>query len=422
MAKNKENLKEFGSSGLPVFGGRIFEEPLTQLTGDRWRSVVRDMIYNDPVVGAILFTIEYLARQTTWNIKAYSDDQEDLIDRDFVSTCLFKDMETTWQDTLSEILTFLPWGWSYLEICYKHRQGESRDKTKNSRYTDGKLGWRKFALRAQESLWEWKFDDYGDVSAMVQMPEPDYVKRIVPFEKSLHFRTSSHKNNPESRSIMRSAYRPWYFKTNIENIEGIGIERDLAGLPVINLPPEYLMDSATTDQKKLAMDMRKLVRSIRRNENEGVLMPAVYDAFGNRTFYLELLSAGGKREFSTSDSINRYDQRILMSVLSDFLMLGSKAVGSYALSSDKTELFSTAMSAFLDVVCDGFNRHAIPRLQKMNGRDRARSPRLVHGDVERVSLKDLGDYVNSLSNAGIVFDEDEAVELKGKVLKQEREK
>jgi hypothetical protein len=33
-------------------------------------------------------------------------------------------------------------------------------------------------------------------------------------------------------------------KTRIENIEGIGIERDLAGLPVAWVPPDYMAPEA----------------------------------------------------------------------------------------------------------------------------------------------------------------------------------
>ena len=58
----------------------------------------------------------------------------------------------------------------------------------------------------------------------------------IPMSKALLFRTKSRKNNPEGRSILRNAYRSWYFKRRIQEIEGIGIERDLAGLPVMHGP------------------------------------------------------------------------------------------------------------------------------------------------------------------------------------------
>ena len=422
MAENtpKKNTAEIGMTGLDTSGGRIYEEPLTQLSGDRWRLVLRDMLANDAVINAIFFTIETLARQVTWDVKPFSDEQDDLAEADFIRSALFKDTELTWQEILGEILTFLPWGWSYFEIVYKRRSGYSRDKSKNSQYNDGRIGWRKFAPRAQESLYEWRFDDSGDVEAMVQMPAPNFQTYIIPFEKSLHFRTSTRKNNPEGHALVRGAYRSWYFKTNLENIEGIGIERDLAGFPVMMVPEEILLSTATPTQKALALQLQKMVKSIRRDELEGALLPSKRDKDGNQLYELKLLSTGGQRQFDTSKIIDRYDQRILMSVLCDFLLLGSKTSGSYALSTDKTELFSAAIGTYLDVICDVFNRRAIPRLMRLNGKDPARQPQLIHGDIERVSLSDVGEYVKTLSGAGIVFDEEEQNELKRKVLKQKR--
>lgn len=58
----------------------------------------------------------------------------------------------------------------------------------------------------------------------------------IPMSKAMLFRTESVKDNPEGRSILRNAYRSWYFKRRIQEIEAIGIERDLAGLPVIHAP------------------------------------------------------------------------------------------------------------------------------------------------------------------------------------------
>jgi hypothetical protein len=36
--------------------------------------------------------------------------------------------------------------------------------------------------------------------------------------------------------MLRTAYRPWFMKKRLEEFESIGIERDLAGLPIMWLP------------------------------------------------------------------------------------------------------------------------------------------------------------------------------------------
>ena len=80
----------------------------------------------------------------------------------------------------------------------------------------------------------WEYDDSDNLIGMTQQPPPDYGLFTIPMSKAMLFRTESVKDNPEGRSILRNAYRSWYFKRRIQEIEAIGIERDLAGLPVIH--------------------------------------------------------------------------------------------------------------------------------------------------------------------------------------------
>ena len=251
-----------------------------------------------------------------------------------------------------------------------------------------------WAIRGQETLLRWDFDPNGGIQGMVQQPPPDFQIRTVPIERSLLFRTRTNKNNPEGKSLLRSAYRSWFFKKRIEEIEGIGIERDLAGLPVL-IPPEGvdLWNTSDATAATSKTDAETLVRSIRRDEQEGVLIP-----FG---WELKLLTTGGRRQFDTTEIINRYDQRILMTVMADFLLLGSKQVGSFALASSKTSLFAAALGGYLDSVSGVVNQHAIPSLLALNGMRPEKKPVLTHGDIESVDLEVLGEYVQRLSGSGM---------------------
>ena len=174
------------------------------------------------------------------------------------------------------------------------------------------------------------------------------------------FRTESAKDNPEGRSILRNAYRPWYFKRRIQEIEAIGVERDLAGLPVFHAPNGIdIWDVNDPEMVNTHASLLKMVKNIRRDEYEGLVLPYGYE--------FELVSTGGTRQFDTNAIINRYDTKIAQTVLADFIMLGHEKVGSFALSSDKTELFSVAISSFLDIICETFNSQGIPSLIDING-------------------------------------------------------
>lgn len=398
---------EVGVSGLTQFSGYVAEEHLSRLSYTKWRDELRIMLANDPVICSLNTVIEMLARQVSWKLAPADDSNAAAELRAFFEEALFNDTERTWQEHLSEIITFLQWGWSWHEIVYKRRGGDSRDPRLSSRFSDGRIGWRKFAGRSQDSLDRWKFSGDDDVTAMIQRGPNTGDEYVIPAAKSLHFRTTAAKNNPEGRSMYRGAYRPWYFKSRIENVEAIGIERDLAGLPVMYVPAEIMKNTASPAESALRNEMLDVVRKIRRDENEGVILPALHDKDGHRLFELTLLSTGGQRQFDTDKIIARYDQRILMTGLADFLLLGSQKVGSYALSTDKTSLFATALEAHLDSVCEKFNMQAIPELARLNGMNRDLLPKLEHGEVDRISFTELCEAVNRLSGAGITFDEDQ---------------
>ncbi len=397
MAKNRE----IGRIGQRRYGGTIYEEFLHELRGKRGIEVYREMSENDDVVGAILFAIEMLIRQCDWNIEPGGNTAKDREAAEFVKSCM-DDMQDTWIDTISEILSFLTYGWSFHEIVYKRRMGNSKDPKTKSKYTDGLIGWRKLPIRAQETLYKWEYDNEDNLLGMTQQPPPYFSTYTIPMEKALLFRTKSRKGNPEGRSILRNAYRSWYFKRRIQEIEGIGIERDLAGLPVIYGPENLdLWDEDNSDSVNTRIALENMVRSIRRDEMEGVVLQAGYK--------LELLSSGGRRQFDTNAIINRYDTRIAMTVLADFIFLGHDKTGSWALSSDKTELFAVAIGAFLDIICETFNSQGIPALIDINGQHFAGItdyPKMTHGDIEDADITKVASFIKEMTGIGVLIPDD----------------
>lgn len=395
---------EIGSSGLRRTSGFVIEEILPALQGIKGARVYREMSENDPVIGSILFAIEKVITRLDWRVDPGGDDEAAEDAAKFIEECL-GDMSDSWDSTLSNILSMLPFGYSYHEIVYKRRGGPKQtDPKRKSKYSDGRIGWRKFAIRAQETLWAWEIDQDGGIQGFVQVdPYGSYRGRVtIPIDKGLLFRVSTTKNNPEGRSLLRNAYRPWFFKRRIEEIEAVGVERDLAGLPVAYVPPEYLSSTATVEQQQVLAAVQQIVTNIKRNEQEGIVFPTVYDEGGHKMFDLTLMSSGGSRQFDTDKIIQRYDQRIAMSVLSDFILLGHERVGSFALGTSKMDLWSMAVDAIAKSIAEVINSYAIPRLLALNGMDTESTPVLTYGEVSHVDLGEISDFVQKLTGAGVI--------------------
>lgn len=395
-----------GAPGLRRKAGLVDDEYQKELKGKKGAKVYREM-GNHAVIGAALWIVELLTRQTSYEIEPADDSPEAKEMAYFCQTCI-DDMKGGMTGFMSEFLSALQYGWAWMEKTYKIRRGPEYTLPQlHSKYTDGRIGIGKIGLIGQESLHEWVWDDDGEVVAMVQMPPPpDVGLRTIPRSKALHVRFRYRLDNPEGHSVLRVPYTSYYYHKNFQFVEAVGIERDLAGYPVMELPPEILESEDQAD--KAIVDAHKdLVRKIKRDEYEGVVIGAETASDGNPTGYrLRLLNSGGRRPADVDPVLRRLDSRIAMSMLAEFLVVGLDKAGSYSLHSDKTSLFTTSLGALLDERDRQWNEEVFPELVRLNGIDSRLSPKMVHGDVEKVDLATLGAFLQAAVGSGAVTVDD----------------
>lgn len=401
-------LEILGVEGAKISSGFVHDEFLQKLVGERGRRVYREMRDNDSVVSAVLFAVEMLLRAVDWTVSAGSDDEEGAEGAEFLEGVI-DDMSHTWDDFIGNVTSMLTFGWQYTEVVYKRRLGpEQADPRRRSKFNDGKIGIRKLGDRSQETLNKWEIDEGdGSVLGMWQdRPNGGGPSVFIPIERALLFRPHMHKGSPEGRSVLRGAYRSWFMLKNIQEIEAIAIERELNGLPVVYIPNATL--NGTSDEAIAAKELyKKLVRDIKFNEQGGVVLPSDpwYDGEGKpsslRQVELVLLNAKGSRAIDTDSTVKRYQGDIARTILADFIMLGQGERGSFALSRSKVDLFAGALEGWLSAIAATCNRHLVPKLWRLNGFNPESMPQLVPGRVAPEDLKELGDYVESLSRAGI---------------------
>lgn len=375
---------EIGSAGLAQFSGIIQDEFLRELRGKEGYKRYDEMRRNSPNVGAALLAIENLIRQVSWNFVS-GDENDPRVE--FLEEAR-EGLSHSWNDHITEALSMLPFGFSMFETVYK------RDES-------GRVVWRKFAPRGQDTVYQWVFDAEDGLSAVKQMAPPAYKLVEIPIEKLLIYRTRVERGNPEGRSMLRAAWIPYYYTKHIQQIEAIGVERDLAGLPVITLPEGATTDDTDTSDLGKA---RIMVRNVRNDEQAGIVLPSPSWTF-------ELASTGGSRAFNTDDIIRRYESRIMMVFLAQFIMLGQNSIGSQSLSKDQSDFFSMAVDAVADIISDTFTHYAIPRLLRINGMDE-RGVRLEHTPVGDTNKSMILEMVSKLGEK-VTWDAEEEVWLRG---------
>lgn len=337
--------KEIGVTGLSSWGGRITEDFLSEMRGANGYKRFNEMRLNSPIIGGMLSAVTLSIRGVKWSYTSKLGEGDPRL-------TLIADSQSalahSMNDFISEVLSMLWAGFSLFEIVYQRDKG-------------GRLLWKKFAPRGQDTVTQWNMDATGALNGFSQSAYPRYSTSFIPVEKLLHFRTVSERGNPEGRSLLRAAWIPYYFCKNIQQIEAIGIERDLAGLPEIDLPANASTDE--NDSSSDAYKAAKMVRNIRNDEQAGIVLPPGW-AF-------HLVSTGGSRQFDTDKIITRYESRMLMAALAQFMLLGQQSVGSLALSRDQTSFFTMSVNAVADIIAETMTQQAIKRLLELNGQDSA---------------------------------------------------
>jgi len=408
--KKSNPFTSIGSTGLKQSSGYIDEEWHPKLRGPYGPKVYREMADNSSAIGAIRYVIRALVRQVEWRVEPASDDKEAQDAAEFVESCLI-DTSHTFEDLVSEVLSFLEYGWAYFEVVYKLRKGQTKDPKTRSRYDDGKIGWRKIALRPQDTLDKWEFDPDGGLRGFHQYDSYSGKQAYIPIERSILFRTETFKGNPEGRSIFRNAVVDYFYLKRISAIEAIGIERDMTGLITMEVPIRILQQTTDVD-RALFTSITTMLSQLKRDEREYALIPPELDQEGKPTGYkLKLLSTGGRRQIDTTEVKTYYKTGMLQSVLAQFIQLGMNTTGSFALASTQTDLFAVALGTFLDIISSTFTQYGINRLMELNKIDSECWPSLVHGDLEAPPLAEIGAYIQALAGAG-QLPEDAAIKRK----------
>lgn len=425
----QDQMVTAGVAGVKISSGLVYDEFITKLVGDKGRRVFREMRDNDATVAAILFAVEMLLRAAKWRVESKEvveiedadvNVEESMInisdgikDHDsavaFVEGVLFDDMSHTWDDFVANILTMLVYGWQWTEVCYKRRNGITDDQKTTSLFDDGLIGIYKLADRSQETLDRWDMDESGCIFGMWQEGPNGGNLRYIPKEKSLHFRPHPFKDSPEGRSVLRTAYRSWYFLKNIQEIEAIAIERELNGLPVVYIP-SAILNGTSAEARAAVATYTKMVRDVKFNEQGGIVLPSdpFYDSEGNpgtlRQVEFALVNANGTRAVDTDKVIKRYQGDIARTILAQFILLSQSGnKGGYAQSENETDIFLRAAEGWLESIAATINRQLIPKLWQLNGLDQEYMPHIVPGQLKPENLGVLGDFIQKLSGAGMMF-------------------
>lgn len=333
-------FREIGRTGNSEYQALVMEDYNPDMRGGLAIEMYDKMRRNDAKVRASLRIVKAPLLSGQWYIDQHQHEgsvEEGNRVADFAWWAL-NNMKRGFTKTLSEILSFLDFGFYPFEVVYEFGEWEGERVVK----------WKKWGTRHPKTLQEWLWDK-GEVAGLKQSIESGSVD--IPLDKLLLFTFDEEASNPEGMSLLRSAYKNWFFKEKLEKVDGIQKERHGIGVPDILLPPNY-----TDDDVKFAQELGK---NLRTNEKSFILRRP-----GMEVSFVQISGS----PVDVLASVGYHDLMIAANVLAQFLNLGSSDTGSRAISESQQEMFSRAVRYISDLVRDVINRE-LKHLLRMNDMD-----------------------------------------------------
>lgn len=368
----KGDKDEIGATGTTLFSGQLSQnEYNADLRGALGIAIYDKMRRSDARVKFALSVCELPLRAATWTVEPASDDQQD-VDIAAAIEANLKNMSITWDSYLHHVLLMLPFGFSMFEKVWE--------------VADDGVRLRKLAPRLPQTLYKWNLDDTGGFLGIEQQVFVGLQYKVIPIEaeKMLVFTNDKEGSNFEGVSILRTAYKHWYYKDNLYRIDGIAAERHATGVPLFKHP------STASKEDKDRID--QLGQRLYANESAYVRLGEGYE------FDIKGL-AGSVRDIMPS--IQHHDKKIVESVLADFVDVASGGnAGGWALSKDKSSFFLMSLKSVATNIMDTMNTYLIPQWVNFNYAGVTDYPKMKCSKLDTRDVVALANAVSQLLTSG----------------------
>ena len=375
--KESPQLGEMASSSPSPFTGSMRSEYNQKLQGLNGLMEYDKMRKSDGVCSGILLTIKTPVHAGHWSIKPNTSSQRDKNAAEFVWKCLTEYQSITWTQILQEAMLCADFGYYIFEKVWETRVIDGVERTVL----------KKLAPRHPMDVKEVKYDSHGGPKSVVFFVKTENFgqKEVeVSIKKLLIITFNREANDVTGRSVLRTAYQHYFFKTQLYKIDAIQKERHGIGIPVIKLPVGF-------DRVKDVQDANALGRNLRTNERAHVVLPPNWEIF-----FAKLEG----QPVDALKSIEYHDSVIRESILAGFT--GADRVTN----EDDLGLFLKSTRFIANSICDAFNTYLIPELIAYNY-DRVGTPKLQVRQIgEQGDMRTLSMAIRNLVGAGIIRPDD----------------
>jgi hypothetical protein len=373
--RSVSDLRELGAASPSPWTSWMRQEWVPELRDKQGLQMFYRMKRQDGIVRGSIRALKTPLLAAHWFVKPGTNTAKDKKIAAFVEDNLFNQLNVTWFNLLNDILLCADFGYMPFELVWMEPVLEG-----------GKFVQRlkKLAPRHPIDVQEWEYDKNGGPDAIVMegaIDNPTQEPVRIPIDKLVIFSLEAEAGDLTGISVLRSAYKHWYYKDTLYKIDGIQKERHGIGIPVIKLPVGW-----TPEDKNKADE---LGRNLRTNERAHVVLPPGWD--------LIFAKVEGQM-VDCMKSIEHHDMAIMANVLGAWIKETSA-------KSDSLDMFMKSTRYVATCITDIGNRYAVKKIVDKNftlGPDR-KYPELVCRRIgEWEDLRTQSFTLRNLVGAGII--------------------
>ena len=345
------------------------------------------MLNNDAAVDVSLRAYKVPVQAATFYIQPFDDTQVNLDIAEFCGFNIFENLSKPFSLVMNDILKMYEFEFSVIEKVWSPGVWTPKRSGANAKnYTMLK----KLAARPTPTIGQILYDDNGGPNGVKQnairaggLNDPI----DIPIDKLIIFSLNS-DIGVAGKSILRTAYKHWYYKDNLYKIDGIQKERHGMGFQRVSLIAGF-----SDEDKKAGLE---LVQSIRTNERAGIVTTPMMDFS-----FVDMVG----QPVDVLASIEHHNGQIMLNTMTQFLLLGMSSGGGRATAAAGQDMFTKSLKFVANCICDAINMYLIPQLVGYNF-DTTNYPKLCVRNIgEAADLQKLASaFSNLLAQNAITMD------------------
>lgn len=412
--KSKQKTKyreELGTNGSQVVHGYIQDHERNRLLhGVQKYTTYSNILLNNSIVSAGTHFFLNMAEQATWTFAPSAKDTSGEY-ADFAKRAILLEPLTPWAEVVKKACMSRFYGFSLQEIVLK----------KNEK---GEIVVKDFKHRPQSSIDKWITNDKGHVLSVVQRSTLSSVRSIeIPIDKLLYTVNNSFTDSPEGVGLFRHLVEPALRLARYEQLEAIGFDTDLRGIPIGRAPLAELAEleqrsQTPVDREGALGPLRAMLGNQKREVNQAILLDSetysTQDETGKPSnvykYDLQLLKSASNGLPDIAAAIMRLNREMARVLGVEQLLLGENREGSFALADAKTKSLFLLVDSTLDQLADAVSHKVLNLLWDVNGLDPDLKPTIIVEDTKFRNINEITGALRDLAAAGAPLNpEDEVV-------------